>query len=103
MDRELVQYSNGAHFDRPIHTHTHLQEPCCWGCVACREDSYAFNDTCIVCPPGFAPNHDHDGCEKIPAEHLTWDSPWAIVPLVFSALGVTATLFVIAVFVRYNK
>lgn len=71
--------------------------------MACREDSYAFNDTCIVCPPGFAPNGDHDGCDKIPAEHLTWHSPWAVVPLVFSALGVTATVFVVAVFVRYNE
>lgn len=80
-----------------------FQDQCCWICVSCREDSYSFNDTCVPCQPGFAPNADHDGCIKIPAEHLTWDSPWAIVPLVLSALGVTATIFVFSVFLRYNS
>lgn len=80
-----------------------LQDQCCWICVPCREDSYSFNDTCVTCEAGFAPNAELTGCVKIPAEHLTWDSPWAIVPLVFTALGVTATLFILAVFLRYNR
>lgn len=80
-----------------------FQDQCCWSCVSCREDSYSFNDTCVACAPGYAPNRDHNGCDKIPAEHLTWDSPWAIVPLVFTALGVTATLFTLTVFLRYNS
>lgn len=71
--------------------------------MSCREDSYSFNDTCVACAPGYAPNRDFNGCDKIPAEHLTWDSPWAIVPLVFTALGVTATLFTLTVFLRYNR
>ena len=79
------------------------QDQCCWSCVSCREDSYSFNDTCVACDAGFAPNRDHSGCTKIPAEHLTWDSPWAIVPLVFSALGVAATVFILVVFMRYNS
>ena len=79
------------------------QDQCCWSCVSCREDSYSFNDTCVACDAGFAPNRDHSGCTKIPAEHLTWDSPWAIVPLVFSALGVAATVFILVVFLRYNS
>jgi hypothetical protein len=57
----------------------------------------------VACAPGYAPNRDYNGCDKIPAEHLTWDSPWAIVPLVFTALGVTATLFTLTVFLRYNR
>ena len=57
----------------------------------------------MACAPGYAPNRDYNGCDKIPAEHLTWDSPWAIVPLVFTALGVTATLFTLTVFLRYNR
>ncbi|EFX87236.1 glutamate receptor, metabotropic [Daphnia pulex] len=80
-----------------------FQDQCCWSCVSCREDSYSFNDTCVACAPGYAPNRDFNGCDKIPAEHLTWDSPWAIVPLVFTALGVTATLFTLTVFLRYNS
>ncbi|KAK9889154.1 hypothetical protein WA026_004428 [Henosepilachna vigintioctopunctata] len=79
------------------------QDHCCWVCVACREDSYAFNDTCTSCKPGWAPNKNIDGCDKLQAQVIDWLSPWALVPLVFSSFGIICTLFTTCVFIRYNK
>lgn len=79
------------------------KDQCCWSCIPCHQDSYVFNDTCVPCQLGYQPNIDYSDCIKIQAEHLTWDSPWSIVPLVFSALGITATIFIFTVFLRYNR
>ncbi|CAL4082358.1 unnamed protein product, partial [Meganyctiphanes norvegica] len=79
-----------------------FQDACCWSCVPCPEDSYINNDTCVPCELGWAPDKEWHGCYKLTPEHLTWSDPWAIVPVVFSALGLVWTLFTLAVFVRYN-
>ncbi|XP_071054565.1 metabotropic glutamate receptor 4-like isoform X2 [Onthophagus taurus] len=79
------------------------QDQCCWVCVACREDSYVFNDTCRPCGPGFAPNQNKTDCVKLKALVIDWLNPWALVPLVFSSIGILLTLFTTCVFIRYNK
>ncbi|XP_025264980.1 metabotropic glutamate receptor 8 isoform X1 [Camponotus floridanus] len=78
-------------------------EPCCWSCVACREDAYVYNDTCKKCHPGYAPNATMTGCVKLTAEVIPWTSPWALVPLIFASIGILSTLFTTVVFIRFNR
>ncbi|XP_065350296.1 metabotropic glutamate receptor 3-like isoform X1 [Cloeon dipterum] len=80
-----------------------FQDQCCWVCVACREDAYVFNDTCKPCEPGHAPSQDKTFCVKLPAQVIEWGSPWALVPLAFAVIGILSTIFVLLVFIRYNK
>ena len=68
--------------------------------MACREDAYVFNDTCRSCDPGWAPDSTKTRCVKLAAEVIAWDSPWAIVPLVFASIGILSTLFTLAIFIR---
>lgn len=84
-----------------IHRIQYFQEACCWSCVACREDSYVFNDTCRSCGPGYAPDETMTRCRKLTAEVIPWTSPWALVPLVFASIGILSTLFTAVVFIRY--
>ncbi|XP_019868539.2 metabotropic glutamate receptor 7-like [Aethina tumida] len=79
------------------------QDQCCWVCVSCREDAYVFNDSCKSCLPGYAPNNDKTECIKLKALVIEWLSPWALVPLIFSSVGILVTIFTTCVFVRYNK
>ncbi|XP_076644174.1 metabotropic glutamate receptor 8 [Halictus rubicundus] len=80
-----------------------FQDACCWNCVACREDSYVFNDTCRSCGPGYAPDDTMTHCVKLTAEVIPWSSPWALVPLIFASIGILSTLFTTIVFIRYNR
>lgn len=80
-----------------------LQDQCCWSCVSCRDDAYVFNDSCLSCKPGWAPNENKTECYKLKAEVIPWDSPWAIVPLVFSTVGIFMTLFTFSIFIKYNS
>lgn len=75
-------------------------DSCCWNCVKCREDAYVAGDTCISCLPGWAPDDSKTGCVKIVPEIIDWLSPWAIVPLIFSGIGIIATVFVTLVFIK---
>ncbi|XP_069990587.1 metabotropic glutamate receptor 7 [Penaeus vannamei] len=79
-----------------------FQDSCCWSCVPCPEDSIIHNDTCQPCALGWAPTPDKVSCYKLSPEHITWDSAWAIVPLVFSALGLLCTLLTTITFIRFN-
>lgn len=72
-------------------------------CVACREDSYVYNDTCKTCLPGFAPNKNKTDCVKLKALVIDWLNPWALVPLVFSSFGILCTFFTVCVFIHYNR
>ncbi|XP_078517792.1 metabotropic glutamate receptor 7 [Lissotriton helveticus] len=77
--------------------------PCCWTCELC--DGYQFQQdevTCNVCPYGFRPNENRTGCRLIPVVKLEWHSPWAVIPVFLAMLGIIATTFVMATFIRYN-
>lgn len=71
--------------------------------MSCRDDAYVFNDSCLSCKPGWAPNENKTDCYKLKAEVIPWYSPWAIVPLVFSTIGILMTLFTFCIFIKYNN
>ncbi|KAM7367073.1 hypothetical protein PAMP_014998 [Pampus punctatissimus] len=58
--------------------------------------------TCELCPYEMRPDTNRTGCVPIPIIKLEWHSPWAVVPVFISMLGIVATSFVIVTFVRYN-
>ncbi|KAM8829760.1 metabotropic glutamate receptor 4 isoform X1 [Synchiropus splendidus] len=77
--------------------------PCCWHCENC--DGYQYQAdtyTCKMCRFDLRPNENHTGCDPIPIVKLEWSSPWAVIPVLIAVLGIMATLFVVATFVRYN-
>jgi hypothetical protein len=57
----------------------------------------------MQCPLGQMPNKNQERCLTIRPVHLEWLSAWALIPAVYSLCGITATLFVASVFVRYNN
>uniref|UniRef100_A0A3P9LBS7 Glutamate receptor, metabotropic 8a n=1 Tax=Oryzias latipes TaxID=8090 RepID=A0A3P9LBS7_ORYLA len=77
--------------------------PCCWHCERCEGYHYQASEfTCELCPYEMRPDVNRTGCVPIPIIKLEWHSPWAIVPVFISMLGIIATSFVILTFVRYN-
>ncbi|XP_013775002.1 metabotropic glutamate receptor 7-like [Limulus polyphemus] len=84
------------------HVRAFRQGTCCWVCVPCRNDEYIVDDQCTKCPEGYMPRSDKVACSKLPLVYMTWESPWAIVPAVFAALGIVFTLFTCAVFIRFS-
>ncbi|XP_049422728.1 glutamate receptor, metabotropic 8a isoform X1 [Epinephelus fuscoguttatus] len=77
--------------------------PCCWHCERCEGYHYQASEfTCELCPYEMRPDANRTGCVPIPIIKLEWHSPWAVVPVFISMLGIIATSFVIVTFVRYN-
>ncbi|KAK0134603.1 Metabotropic glutamate receptor 8 [Merluccius polli] len=77
--------------------------PCCWHCERC--EGYHFQAsqfTCELCSYEQRPDQNRTGCQPIPIIKLEWSSPWAVVPIFISVLGIVATTFVILTFVRHN-
>ncbi|KAK7916429.1 hypothetical protein WMY93_012190 [Mugilogobius chulae] len=77
--------------------------PCCWHCERC--DGYQYQAdtyTCKMCRFDLRPNENHTGCVPIPIVKLEWSSPWAVIPVLIAVLGIMATVFVVATFIRYN-
>lgn len=79
-------------------------DSCCWVCIKCGDYEYLENEsTCTKCPEGHKPDPTKSSCIRLPVLHLEWDSLWAIFPVAFSSLGMMCTVFVLLVFIRYNK
>ncbi|KAF3828956.1 hypothetical protein GH733_003220 [Mirounga leonina] len=77
--------------------------PCCWTCESCDGYQYQFDEmTCQHCPYDQRPNENRTGCQDIPIIKLEWHSPWAVIPVFLAMLGIIATIFVMATFIRYN-
>ncbi|XP_032378814.1 metabotropic glutamate receptor 8 isoform X1 [Etheostoma spectabile] len=77
--------------------------PCCWHCERCEGYHFQASEfTCELCPYEKRPDQNHTGCQPIPIIKLEWHSPWALLPVFISILGIIATTFVIVTFVRYN-
>ncbi|XP_008317396.1 metabotropic glutamate receptor 4-like [Cynoglossus semilaevis] len=77
--------------------------PCCWHCENCDGYQYqADTHTCKMCRFDLRPNDNHTGCVPIPIVKLEWSSPWAVIPVLIAVLGIMATVFVVATFIRYN-
>ncbi|XP_024911833.1 metabotropic glutamate receptor 8-like isoform X2 [Cynoglossus semilaevis] len=63
--------------------------PCCWHCERC--EGYHFQATeftCELCPYEMRPDQNRTGCQPIPIIKLEWHSPWALVPVFISVLGI---------------
>ncbi|KAM4795298.1 LOW QUALITY PROTEIN: metabotropic glutamate receptor 5 [Rhinophrynus dorsalis] len=76
---------------------------CCWTCTPCKENEIVFDEyTCKACDLGSWPTDDLTGCDPIPVEYLRWSDPEPIAAVVFSCLGLLATMFVMAVFILYR-
>ncbi|XP_066527019.1 metabotropic glutamate receptor 7 isoform X2 [Hoplias malabaricus] len=77
--------------------------PCCWHCEPCDGYQYQYDETtCKLCFYNMRPNPNRTGCQPIPIVKLEWHSPWAVIPVFLAMLGIIATIFVMATFVRYN-
>ena len=58
--------------------------------------------TCFQCPNGSLPDSNKTACVELPVQHLELTSIWGIIPVIFSSFGIVITLFVVAVFMRYD-
>lgn len=77
--------------------------PCCWHCERCEGYHFQASEfTCELCPYEKRPDRNRTSCQPIPIIKLEWHSPWALVPVFISVLGIIATTLVIVTFVRYN-
>ncbi|KAM4611145.1 metabotropic glutamate receptor 7-like [Polymixia lowei] len=77
--------------------------PCCWHCDLCDGYQYQYDETsCRLCAYDMRPNPNRTACQPIPIVKLEWHSPWAVIPVFLAMLGIVATIFVMATFVRYN-
>nr|XP_033782567.1 metabotropic glutamate receptor 7 isoform X1 [Geotrypetes seraphini] len=77
--------------------------PCCWQCELCDGYQYQYDElTCQYCSINMRPNENRTGCLPKPTVKLEWHSPWAVIPVFLAMLGIIATLFVMATFIRYN-
>ncbi|KAL7837667.1 hypothetical protein SRHO_G00273780 [Serrasalmus rhombeus] len=77
--------------------------PCCWHCESCDGYQYQYDETtCKLCAYNMRPNPNRTGCQPIPIVKLEWHSPWAVIPVFLAMLGIIATIFVMATFIRYN-
>ncbi|KAL7843208.1 hypothetical protein AOLI_G00247200 [Acnodon oligacanthus] len=77
--------------------------PCCWHCESCDGYQYQYDETtCKLCVYNMRPNPNRTGCQAIPIVKLEWHSPWAVIPVFLAMLGIIATIFVMATFIRYN-
>ncbi|KAM6256366.1 metabotropic glutamate receptor 7 isoform 1-T1 [Porphyrio hochstetteri] len=77
--------------------------PCCWHCELCDGYQYQADEvTCLLCSYNERPNENRTGCRSIPIVKLEWHSPWAAIPVFLAMLGIIATIFVMATFIRYN-
>jgi len=66
---------------------------CCWVCIQCREYEIITDDErCLMCPNGTFPTLSpaRNVCEPLPVDYLSLDSRWAVVPVVFSLIGIVA-------------
>ncbi|KAM6985170.1 metabotropic glutamate receptor 5-like [Aplochiton taeniatus] len=75
---------------------------CCWTCTPCKDNEFVFDEyTCRACLLGSWPTDDLTGCEPIPVQYVRWGDPEPIAAVVFSCLGLMATLFVTSIFIKF--
>ncbi|XP_060941743.1 glutamate receptor, metabotropic 5a [Limanda limanda] len=76
---------------------------CCWTCTPCKDNEFVFDEyTCRACVLGSWPTDDLTGCERIQVQFVRWGDPEPIAAVVFSCLGLMATLFVTSVFIKFS-
>ncbi|XP_031558729.1 metabotropic glutamate receptor 3-like [Actinia tenebrosa] len=87
---------------KPGHIRRMLEVKCCWTCVPCKKDEYLTDDyTCTQCPPGQKPNSTFQGCDHLPIKYLSLT--WVVIIIIAASIGLFATLFVIALFIKFMR
>jgi len=77
-------------------------DACCWVCTPCDPVEFVSDEqTCVACSEGWWPTADRRHCYRLEEQYMRWDSPFAIVPAALSAVGLTFTGIVVAMFVRH--
>lgn len=80
------------------------KESCCWNCNMCNGNHYIVNDSiCEQCPLGYIPTPDGRACAKIDVTYFGKNWKLSLPAVAFAGLGVVATVFVIAVLIKYDK
>ena len=80
------------------------QGECCWTCKQCLGDNtISRGEVCSECKPGFSPNFQKSECIENVLSYLTWSNPWAIIILLATCLGITATTFIVIVYIVFHK
>ena len=88
----------------PGHVRSTGPNTCCWACIKCTEYEILLDEyTCSECLNGSLPDDNKTSCVPLPVQHMTINSPWALVPVVFSSVGIVVIIFVVAVFIKYNR
>lgn len=81
------------------------KEDCCWTCMVCGGNSYiSTNGTkCIKCPLGYQATLAGDGCAKAAILYFGVDFKFSIPAMAFSGLGILMAIFVVGVFLKYDR
>ncbi|KAE9421877.1 hypothetical protein Angca_005593 [Angiostrongylus cantonensis] len=58
---------------------------------------------CDMCPEGKVADVTQSFCVPIPPVSMRWDTAWALIPASFSLLGLTSTIFVVGVFLKFSN
>ncbi|KAK3734487.1 hypothetical protein QZH41_000094 [Actinostola sp. cb2023] len=78
---------------------------CCWQCIECSLDeisqSYGSSN-CSKCPQDTIPNPSRTQCKKVPLIYISYLHPFGLTFIGSSCVGLAATVYVAAVFIRYN-
>ncbi|EPB80727.1 7 transmembrane receptor [Ancylostoma ceylanicum] len=87
------------------HYRAYQDQTCCWACIPCdTATSIIINVTkCDMCPEGEVPDETQSYCVPIPPVSMRWDSAWALIPAGFSLLGLSSTVFVVGVFLKFSN
>ncbi|XP_042905031.1 metabotropic glutamate receptor 3 isoform X1 [Parasteatoda tepidariorum] len=84
----------------------HPNRRCCYTCRPCKDLHYLPNpySPCLECPKGHIASPDKSACMEIVPRYLGEElsSPWPLVPLVFSILGLISTFIVIIIFFTHH-
>ena len=94
------QPCGGGEYPQPVVN----QAECCWICKQCggpRQVSDGLE--CRECDLGFQPNEEKTSCVYVQPNFLTWSDPLAIIIIILSLLGISATTFMIIVFIVYRN
>ena len=78
---------------------------CCSRCDHCPSDKpVSSGENCHECEDkDHMPNPERSGCVVIPVTYFTWSSPWAIVILLLTCVGICATVIVAVMFALLYK
>ncbi|KAH9508401.1 Metabotropic glutamate receptor 5 [Bulinus truncatus] len=86
------------------HKQSYLNDKCCWSCQLCKDNEITTEqrDNCTPCELGRRPNVNKTECEDIPVHFISWGETEAIVCISLACLGISVTLWILVIFLRYK-